>query len=85
MWTAAVIVWMGVIFFLSAQPSEESSDLSGSICYFAAKAYSDLFRLHWEEAQLLSAAAVIEFPIRKAAHMTEYAVLTMLAYQAAGT
>ena len=82
---AAVLIWMCVIFFLSAQPSEETSDLSGSVSYLIVSAASRILGLGWKEAKLLWAASLVEYPIRKAAHMTEYAVLTMLAYQAAGT
>lgn len=75
-----VAAWMGIIFLFSAQPAEKSSDMSGSISYMAAQKYSNLWNLDWKEGQLQTAAEKIEYPIRKIAHMTEYAILALLVY-----
>lgn len=66
--------WMCVIFFFSAQDAESSSLLSSGflhrfvLVFLPEKLAADRQLVH-----------TLEFLIRKAAHMTEYAVLAMLA------
>ncbi len=66
--------WMAVIFSFSAQPAAESSRVSGGVAYEMVRAcFPDA-----SEAQVQEIAARIERPLRKAAHMTEYAILGLL-------
>lgn len=75
--TAAAALWMGVIFFFSAQPATESAQLSGGIVAKLQELLSDIpliggfFHMPW-----------IEFFIRKAAHASEYTILGVLLFLA---
>ena len=72
-------IWMGVIYWMSAMPGDISGDQSGMIV--------DLIRtvIRWafgaQAAEAVS-ADTIGFLVRKAAHMTEYAVLFALYWRA---
>ena len=63
-----MLCWMVVIFMFSAEPDTESSELSGSVAS------------HWDEKELLDKAELIDYPVRKCAHMSEYAILTLLGF-----
>ena len=79
---AAVLLWMVVIFLFSAQPGEESADLSGGISHLFMKIWNQLFGLGWDESTVLEMAGVWDFPIRKMAHMTEFGILSALIFVA---
>ena len=72
-----VIVWMTTIFHFSAQPADESGQMSlrfgMSICRMVVPHFEDK-----TVEQQETMARRIEFPVRKAAHMTEYAILALL-------
>lgn len=70
--------WMAVIFWFSDQPAVESSEMSGSVSYRFVEACSNIFGLGFSEETTEAYAAAIEHPVRKAAHMTEYAILGWL-------
>lgn len=70
--------WMAVIFSFSHQKAVNSGQLSGSISYRAAQKVNSVFSLDWDEENLLHYAGMWEHPIRKAAHMCEYAILAMI-------
>lgn len=74
------LIWMCVIFSFSAQPSEESSEVSGGLSYQIISSAGSFFHLDLDEEELHRIAAKIEKPVRKAAHMTEYAILVILLY-----
>lgn len=68
-------VWMGVIFFMSAMPGDVSGEQSGLI----VDCILGLIRLLFgAEAASSVSVDTIGFLVRKAAHMTEYAVLFLL-------
>ena len=73
-----VLVWMGVIFFFSHQPSVQSEHISGGFCGQIVSGADKIFDLQLTQAEKDDIAERIEFPVRKAAHMTEYAVLSLL-------
>ncbi|MGN0484233.1 MAG: VanZ family protein [Lachnospiraceae bacterium] len=73
-----LLLWMGVIFSFSAQKAKESSHLSSGIAYRLVHETEEIFSIDWSEKTETSIIEVIEFPIRKAAHMTEYAILGLL-------
>lgn len=77
-----VVVWMLVIFCFSAQPGEESADLSGSISHLFMQIWNWIFRLGWDDVQILEMTAIWDFPIRKLAHMTEFGILAVLLFLA---
>lgn len=73
----AVIIWMCVIFWFSAQPAVKSTQMSltfgRKICSIFVPGYSKL-----SEKKQYTMAENIEFPVRKSAHASEYALLAML-------
>lgn len=72
-----VILWMAVIFLLSAQTSDRSDDTSGSIMRWVL----NLLYRGFDHYPLEKQAAILEVwhvIIRKGAHFTEYAVLAIL-------
>lgn len=77
---ALALVWMCVIFGFSAQTKEESSVVSEGLSYQLVNSTGLLFHLHLDEEQLQVISMVIEHYVRKAAHMTEYAILSILLY-----
>lgn len=81
--TAAGILalfWMCVIFTFSAQEQEESSEVSETFSYRMVRSADSLFGLDWNDEKLHEIADAIEGYVRKAAHMTEYAILAVLLY-----
>lgn len=74
------LAWMCMIFAFSAQESEESGEVSGAFSQQIVSAAGKLFHLNINDEELLRIAAAIETPLRKAAHMTEYAALSVLIY-----
>lgn len=77
-----VVAWMIVIFCFSAQPGGDSADLSGGISHLFMQIWNWIFRLGWDEAQVLEMTAIWDFPIRKLAHMTEFGILAVLLFVA---
>lgn len=76
---ALLLVWMGIIFHFSAQPATESQEISGSVSYRIVVTCNQMFDLQMAEDEIVSRASQIDYPIRKTAHMTEYAILAILA------
>lgn len=74
------IIWMCVIFYFSAQVSEESSGTSIAFSYRVVSSAGTFFKLHWNDEEIRRISNAIEGYVRKAAHMTEYAVLSVLIY-----
>ena len=74
------LFWMCVIFAFSAQEKEESSEVSEAISYRMVNSTGILFHLHLDEEQIREIAGAIENTVRKAAHMTEYGILSILFY-----
>lgn len=71
------VVWMAVIFSFSAKPGDESERQSlraGKIvCSIFVPGYDNM-----SEQEQISMAESIDYPVRKAAHATEYAILAGL-------
>ena len=74
------VAWMCLIFSFSNQPATESSKVSGGLCHRMVERVNDTFHLDMTEKQQLAMAEKIEYPVRKAAHMTEYAILGLLSF-----
>ncbi len=78
---AALLAWMAFIFYMSAKTGGASGGMSESVAAWLAQ----LFCPDWASmsdaarAELLSAMSL---PVRKAAHVTEYAILAVLAFTA---
>lgn len=75
-----VLAWMCLIFSFSSQPATESSKVSGGLCHRLVEQTNEVLHLDMTETQQLSIAEKIEYPVRKAAHMTEYAILGLLSF-----
>jgi len=71
---ALIVVWAVVIFSFSAQPDTESSEISGHVSYRIVKMWNQVFGWKHSGPELEQMAQKIEYPVRKAAHMSEYAV-----------
>lgn len=74
------LLWMCVIFFFSAQAKEESSAVSEAFSYRVISSSRFLFHLDIDEEELRRIASAIENGVRKAAHMTEFGILSVLIY-----
>lgn len=80
---AALGIWMGVIFWFSAQPATVSSELSGGVIEQVIGSITPGFAdlpAGEQEAVVASWQTVV----RKGAHVSEYAVLGILAWLALG-
>lgn len=72
--------WMCTIFSFSAQPAVESDKVSGSVAYQVVEAFDRIFHIGLPEEEMERYAQNINYPVRKAAHMTEYAILGLLSF-----
>ena len=72
--------WMCIIFRFSAQPAVESEQVSGSVSYRMVEVYCEMFHKELTQSRMDALAGAIDYPIRKAAHMTEYAAMGILAF-----
>jgi len=68
------------IFTFSAQDGDTSGSLSLRICLFVMNLCDRLFSLDLTEHALLSRAESLQLFVRKAAHITEYFLLTLSIY-----
>lgn len=76
-WLIITVVWMTVIFCFSAQPANVSTGTSLRVGMTIGKmSVPDFSKLPKEEQ--MDYAKKIEFPVRKMAHATEYAILGCL-------
>lgn len=73
-----LLLWMGIIFAFSAQVADDSSLVSDGICYRIIELCNDLLGKGWNMDKKIELATAISFPVRKIAHMTEYAILAGL-------
>ena len=76
-WGILVIVWMGVIFSFSAREADESAAMSHSVGKEIGRLFVPEFR-SWSDDRQEQFAERIDFPVRKCAHASEYAVLGVL-------
>lgn len=84
-WGVLVAGWMTVIFLFSAQPSDESSKVSGTIAYTIVVKADEIFDMELGQEERIEYADRLDYPVRKAAHMTEYAILAVLSLQFFGS
>lgn len=73
-----VLLMMILIFSFSAQDATESSGLSGGICGRIVRAAQNLFGLAMSPEQAEQWSGLLETPVRKLAHFTEYAVFSFV-------
>ena len=77
------LAWMLLIFCFSAADGTESSDTSHSVGRFLGRHFISGYSEMSEEEQL-EWADKLDYPIRKGAHASEYAVLAVLIFGALG-
>lgn len=71
------ILWMAIIFSFSAKNADESTKESNAVGMFLGSiVYSDFEE--WTEEEQQGFAETWDHPVRKCAHMTEYAILGFL-------
>ena len=79
-----LLIWMTVIFIMSAQPAKESSQLSGGIVTKVISAvcvdFDDLSPSHQT-----AITDTVTFIVRKSAHFSEYFILGVLCFLVANT
>nr|WP_051527067.1 VanZ family protein [[Eubacterium] cellulosolvens] len=73
------VAWMIVIFAFSAQPAKESTDTSMFWGRVAGEIFVPGFK-NWPEDKQNRFAEQMDYPVRKTAHATEYAVLGFLLF-----
>lgn len=73
-----LIIWMAAIFAYSARPADVSTQDSHFIGNLVANVAQQWSQEDWSEQEQLLFVESIDFYVRKAAHMTEYAVLGIL-------
>lgn len=81
-WLILTAVWMAVIFSFSAKPADESSKESLFVGKVVGRIFVDGFEDMSKEEQE-AFAEKINYPVRKTAHASEYAVLGFLLFQTA--
>ncbi len=74
---ALVVIWMGVIFFMSSQTGKESGALSGKVITTIASIVDSDFEKMSDEEKSIVIEKWQHFT-RKTAHFSEYAVLGVL-------
>lgn len=74
------IMWMCIIFAFSAQSKEESGAVSQSFTYQLVSNTRTFFNLDLSDARVREIADAIEGFVRKAAHMTEFGILSVLIF-----
>lgn len=70
-------LWMVVIFSFSANPAEESTQISRSVGRMIGEICISEFQ-EWPKERQDAFAERIDYPVRKCAHASEYAILGML-------
>lgn len=75
------VIWMILIFAYSAQHAEQSAENSSGIVDWVIKVFYPNYAEECQETQT-EIRDNITFGVRKCAHMTEYALLSMLIYLA---
>ncbi len=73
-----VLLWLLVILGFSSQPDVRSYEVSGSVSYQLVKCYNQLMHIQQTPQEMEETVLRIGYPVRKAAHMIEYAVLALL-------
>ena len=83
-WLIFTIIWMSVIFSFSAKKAVESEGMSHSVGKEIGRLIVSQFT-SWSEERQEQFAKMIDFPVRKCAHATEYGKRSMLICWCAGT
>ena len=71
------IVWMVMIFCFSAQPSDDSGEVSGGVTETLVTTANFLFHWEMDQSAIMERVDKWEGTVRKIAHATEFFLLTM--------
>ena len=71
------VIWMGVIFLQSAKVADDSAAESGGLILFIGEHFVPGFE-EWPADRQQAFVESYDHPVRKGAHMAEYALLSML-------
>ena len=71
------IVWMVMIFCFSAQPSDDSGEVSGGVTETLVTTANFLFHWEMDQSAIMELVDKWEGTVRKIAHATEFFLLTM--------
>lgn len=66
---------IGIIFFFSEQSGGQSHSMSRTIASYIARDWNNLFKLNLDEDSLAFVTKILDYPIRKLAHVVEYLLL----------
>lgn len=72
-----VIIMLCVIFRFSAADATQSSHLSEGVCIRIVREISSVFPEQFPREKMIKFAQAIEYPVRKCAHFSEYAILSI--------
>lgn len=75
------VIWMLLIFLMSAQPAPESTATSLTVGRMVCTVFVPGYR-NMSAVEQLRLAKKIDHPVRKTAHATEYAILAILVFLA---
>lgn len=75
--TCLTLFWMVLIFMMSSAGKDESNSQSGAVCEFICEHFVEGYEEMAPEEQI-QMQQKISFPVRKCAHLSEYAVLGAL-------
>ena len=75
--TCLTLFWMVFIFMMSSAGKDESNSQSGAVCEFICEHFVEGYEEMAPEEQI-QMQKKISFPVRKCAHLSEYAVLGAL-------
>lgn len=75
----ALLLWMGFIFFMSANDGDHSQGMSDGVTSLVLSAVWPGYSGMLPDEQM-AVAESLSFPVRKAGHFSEYAVLGLLAF-----
>lgn len=73
-----LLLWMSLVFFLSAQVANESSETTNIVIEIIYKLYKTLFAN--SNMDIVAFSNVVFIPVRKLAHFSEFAILGILFY-----
>nr|MCR5008896.1 VanZ family protein [Oribacterium sp.] len=73
------LLWMLVIFLMSSQPADDSTETSLRVGETIGKVFVPGYA-KWSPEEQIEFAENIDHPVRKAAHATEYTILGILLF-----
>ena len=79
MFPMLTVLWMLVIFLMSSQPADDSTETSLHVGETIGTVFVQGYR-EWPKEKQIEFAVSIDHPVRKAAHATEYTILGILLY-----